>query len=48
MQITKHDNTYVIEWADGSYTIVSPDSVDDSDRELAEILEQISHSEDPS
>jgi len=41
MQIHKHGNTYVIEWADGSYTIVSPDSVDDSDRELAEILEAI-------
>ena len=41
MQIHKHGNTYVIEWDDGSYTIVSPDSVDDSDRELAEILEAI-------
>jgi len=41
MQIHKHGDTYVIEWADGSYTIVSPDSVDDSDRELAEILEAI-------
>jgi len=46
MQIHKHGNTYVIEWDDGSYTIVSPDSVDDSDRELSLILEQISHSED--
>jgi len=48
MQIHKHDNTYVIEWADGSYTIVSEDSIDDSDLELAHILEQISLSEDPS
>jgi hypothetical protein len=48
MQIHKHGDTYVIEWADGSYTVVNEDSIDDSDLELVDILEQISHSEDPS
>jgi hypothetical protein len=41
MQISKHHNTYVIEWEDGSYTVVNPDSIDDTDRELCEILEHI-------
>jgi len=38
MQIHKYHNTYVIEWDDGSYTVVSEDSIDDSDLELVEIL----------
>ena len=42
MQITKHGDTYVIEWEDGSYTVVNPDSIDDTDRELAYILQSIS------
>ena len=42
MQISKHGNTYVIEWEDGSYTIVNEDSIDDTDRELAYILDNIS------
>ena len=42
MQISKHGDTYVIEWEDGSYTVVNPDSIDDTDRELAYILQSIS------
>ena len=46
MQISKHGDTYVIEWEDGSYTVVNPDSIDDSDRELALILQSISEDSD--
>ena len=47
MQILKYGNTYVIEWEDGSYTVVNPDSIDDSDRELAYILDNIGVDQDP-
>ena len=47
MQITKHGDTYVIEWEDGSYTVVNPDSIDDTDRELAYILDNMCEDQDP-
>ena len=47
MQILKHGDTYVIEWEDGSYTIVNEDSIDDSDRELAYILDNMCADQDP-
>ena len=47
MQISKHGDTYVIEWEDGSYTVVNPDSIDDTDRELAYILDNMCADQDP-